>query len=277
MPWPIEHRSENLTVDFFYLQRRIGAAAQFGRVPEEWDDEQEQLVQEIIDEGVRQAYDPPPLMPPYSLTPLDTHEWSFLRPIWEFTTVSGQRRYLLPPDFTSPIGSISFMGSNQDYRDIEYTIPARLRTLENRADDTKSAPSLYAIEPSSTTGEGEQHWNLVLHSTPNTDYKLAMQYQAEPNRLDKDRPYPLGGQQFGQVLLASCMAAAELQIGGRHGPQYSQFLSKLAGAVVRDTKYHADTLGYNGNRHPGEFFGNGTARDLRMIWNNGVTYRGWPT
>jgi hypothetical protein len=276
MPWPIDNRAENLTVDFFYLQRRIGAALQFGRVPEEWDDEQEQLVHEVIDEGLRQAYDPPPLLPPYSLTPIETHEWSFLRPTWEFTCVAGQRRYRCPQDFINPYGPLSFMGTDQDYADVEYTIASRLRTLENRADDTKSAPHLYAIEPASTTGEGEQEQNLVLHSTPDTTYKMAMQYQAEGSRISEDRPYPLGGNQFGQVLLASCMAAAELQVSGRHGPQYSQFLSKLAGAVIRDSKSFADNLGYNGNYHPTEFFGNGEARRRRMIWNNGVTYRGWP-
>jgi len=97
--YPISNRAETLQIDFHYIQRQVGQYMEYGYNAGEWDDEQIQVVQEIIDEGIRQFYFPPVLPPEYALGADKPHEWSFMRPTWEQTTVGSQRRYPLPPDF----------------------------------------------------------------------------------------------------------------------------------------------------------------------------------
>jgi len=272
MAWPISNRADSLTIDFHNLRRRVGAELGFGRSHSDWDDEQNAIVEDIIDEGVRQAYFPPPLMPPYTMVPIEAHSWTFLRPTWLFNTVSGQRRYVLPSDFERPIDAISHQDTDSGYLPLQQTSASRLRALENRTSNL-TVPELFAIEPNTSTGESPQEQILVLHSTPDSDYRLAMQYQAWARRLTEDQPFPLGGQTFGPVILASCLAVAEMQVVGQQGPKYADFISKLAGVVIRDQQRAAATLGSSGGNFDG-VFGRGTLRRLGGIWYNPLTVDG---
>jgi hypothetical protein len=136
-------------------------------------------------------------------------------------------------------------------------------------------PELAAIEPAESSGTAAQGQILVLHPTPDNEYKLAVVYQADVGRLTEDAPHPLGGQAHGSGILAACMAVAEIRKIGMQGPAWDTFMSRLAGNIARDLKRHTpDNLGYNGNNDSPVVFGRGTLRQLGGIYVNEMLYNG---
>jgi hypothetical protein len=278
MPYPIENRADSLEIDFYAIQRQVGRFLGIGYSQEEWDDEQATEVQDIIDEGMRQAYYPPPLTQPYSYDAGSVHSWSFMQPTFEFSTVSGERRYLLPEGFEQPVGNVAYTDTNNAYSPIQFAPASRLRSLE-ASTDYQAPPAYGAIEPGNDDGSAPQGLILVLHPTPDAAYSMAMQYQAHGRRLTAEAPYPLGGQAFGPVVVASCLAAAELRVLRQAGPQAANFLQHLAGAIARDRQRGPALLGYNGD-HSLNICGRGTVRRLGGLYSavdatyNGVAYTG---
>lgn len=273
MVWPISNRSDDLQIDYHYLRRQIGAYLGYGYSHSTWNDQRQEEVQDIIDEGVRSYAFPPPLTEPYVLGRADTHEWTWLRPTLELTTVASQRRYDLPDTFDRPIGDVTFADEeNNRYMPLAETQPHRLDELENRV-TTTTVPEYYAIEPGQPHGQGPQRKILVLHPTPDDEYKLRLKYQSIVNRMTEDRPYPPGGQSHGSGILASCLAAAELRKIGQQGPMWQNFMSKLTSDIIRDRKRMPRLLGYNGDGSI-EFLGRGALRRLDGIYYGTGTYNG---
>lgn len=265
--FPVSNRPQDLQIDFFYIQRMVGNFLKYGYNSSTWDDEQTQVVQEIIDEGVRQFYFPPVLEDGV------VHEWTFMRPTIQIVTEASQRRYPLPSDWERPVGNLCYTDTSNDfYAPIQFTAATRLRNLEYQ-DNFLSYPQYAAIEPAESQGDAPQLLVLVLHPTPDAQYELTVQYQAHARRLTKEHPYPLGGQANGPVLLASCLSIAEFRKSNIRGPMHDDFKVKLSTAAIRDTKRGATLLGYNGN---GGGFpnGRGSARSLGGLYYNLATYGG---
>lgn len=273
MPWPLDNRSQDLHIDLHYLRRIVGFYLDLGYDREQWDDEQREAVDEMVDEGCRQYYYPPQLTQPWAYTTEHVHEWSWMRPTWEFDTAAEQRRYELPPDFERFIGQISFRDNDGDYYGpLEITSAGRLRALENRQ-NYKSVPAIAAVEPKAMVGNNPQGQVLALHPTPDAVYRLQAQYQAIARRLTEEQPYPLGGQIHGPGILASCLAVAEFRKLGAQGPAWQKFMTTLASNIIRDQSRGADILGYNGNART-EVWGRGTARRIGGVFYRDATYGG---
>jgi len=267
--YPIGNRPNDLQIDFFYIQRQVGKYLGYGYNAKIFDDEQNEAVLEIIDEGVRQYYYPP-VIP--ELGP-SVHEWSFMRPVGRMTTQANTRRYNLPEDFERPIGDLCYNETDNDfYSPVKWASPTRLLKLQYQTNFT-SYPQWAAYEPSESQGDGPQLQQLVLHPTPDSEYELTFQYQALAHRLTEDHPYPLGNQSHGPGFLASCLAIAELRELGDEGPMHSRFLQTLIGNIARDEVRGANVLGYNSNGQRG-VRGRGMLRDLGGIYYQDPTYGG---
>lgn len=275
--FPQSNRADSLDIDYFLLRRRIGHQM-FGSY--DWatmDDTKRQEILETMDEGLRQYYFPPPLPPPFALTMKLVHEWSFMRPIFKFKTSAGQREYPLPDNFERPIGELYYQSDEDDYYGpIPFTNTTRTMKLENRQEE-RSPPRYASIMASDSTGEEQQKQLLVLHPTPDSSYALQVQYQALARRLTETQPYPLGGQVHGPGILASCLAAAEQRMTGAQGPRYMDFLTKLAGNIIRDTERGAQVLGYNGNNRSYRAYGRGEVREYGGVFYRDVDYGGYMT
>lgn len=266
MVYPISNRSDSLEIDFHHVRRQVGRYLGYGYSHQQWGDERAEEVQDIIDEGVRQAYFPP------TAGDGKVHEWTFMRPTFEFKTVDGQRKYQLPADFERPHGMISYLRTTNNYAPIQFTSPSRLRNQEARTDYT--APPCYAaIEPDDSSGEAPHGLLLVLHPTPDSEYDLGVEYQSHARRLTAETPFPLGGQAFGPVILASCLAAAEVFSTRQQGTMYQNFLSKLASAIARDHQRGPHVLGYNGDSGAG-IYSRSQIRRLGGIYADDATYNG---
>lgn len=274
--YPISNRPDSLTYDFFYFRRQTGKALGYGYDHTKWTDVEQQEVIETIDSALLGYYFPPPLQPPFTLTPGVVHKWSFMRPTWEFDTASGQREYPLPEDFDQPVGPIFFRGNEDEYYGpIPFTNPLHVMKMENRQEE-ESVPRTAAVKPAESTGEFPHTQTLVLHPTPGNRYKMQMQYQAEARRITEDQPHHLGGQVHGPGILAACLAAAEMRTLGGPGPKYMRFMELLAGNIARDNQRNIGVLGYNGNDEY-DVYSRGELRDRGGIFYKNVTYGSYGT
>ena len=273
MTFPISNRATSLQIDYFYLQRQVGKYLGYGFSSAEFDDEQVQLIDEIIDSGCRAYYYPPLLPPPYSYGAASPHEWSFMRPAFTFNTAASQRRYVLPPTWERPIGRFTNQDENATfYHPIEFTSPSRLRQLDNLENFT-SYPRYAAVEPGESTGEAPQELILVLHPTPDSTYTLSIQYQAHARKLTTSQPFPRGGQPHGEGILAAVMAIAELRFTGAEGVYHQKFMERLASNIARDHQRGAKVMGYNGNGGVSRR-GRGSLRDASGLFYEDTTYGG---
>jgi hypothetical protein len=273
--FPRDNRAKGLAIDLHLIRRRC-SNQMFGVYNyAELNDTQRQELKEAIDDGVRQYYFPPPLPPPFALTMGIVHEWSFMKPIHKFQTSAGQREYPLPEQFEHPIGMITYQEDEDiGHGPIPFTNPSHTFKLENRQEE-QSPPRYASLRADDSTGEAPQQQLLLLHPTPDSNYNLQFQYQALANELTEDQPYPLGGQMHGPGILASCLAAAEAFTTGAQGPRYMDFMTKLAGNIIRDTQRGSGTLGYNGNGQSFRNFGRGDVREFGGIYYQDVDYNGW--
>jgi len=166
MPWPISNRADSLDVDYFYLQRQIGHALTFSFEPAARDDVQEQVVQEIIDEGCRLWYWPPVLGQPWTWKTGESHTWSFMKPTLDVTTQDSQSVYPLPLEFERPAGPLVYSdvsGGVQSYHPIHITSATRVMYLQGQDNASTSPPVLAAIRVSESTGEAPQQQELLLY------------------------------------------------------------------------------------------------------------------
>lgn len=198
-----------------------------------------------------------------------SHQWTWMRPTYRFETSDGQRYYTLPVDFEQFIGAIYFDGDEYGYDEITQLPSGRVAQMYNEYDNT-GVPTNYALEPIIHDGTSEQQYQLVLHPTPDSEYKLVGPYQVGPIRsLSTERPYFPGGPENRELFIAACLAAAESKFMDQPmTDKQEQFQSALAGAVGRDYRRQPRNLGQMGGRR-------GSSRDsyrwkLTTSWENHV-------
>jgi len=266
MPYPVSNRRTTFTVDFHYIRRLVGEYLEIGMGEEELDTEQNEVILDIIKDGL-QLYYYPPLIEDGA-----AHEWSFMRPVTRFNTVGDQRRYPLPDNFERLIGNITRgVPESTSYFPISLTTSSRLRSLD-ALERTTGYPQYAAIEPAESTNDAPQTLILVLHPTPDASYSLEFQYQALGTMIDKDHPYPLGGQLHGPGILHACLSVAEFRKTGDQGPMHNRFMQVLAANIARDRQRGARIVGYNANNAGGEVISRAQLRRRNLIDSEDVAF-----
>lgn len=220
-----------MAVDY---DRIKGEIAYFLGTPEgEWDSYTTTTVDNCITKGID------------AVVHNGKHQWSWMRPRWAWSTADGQRRYDLPEDFEQFIGAIHF-DADAAYPDITQRPAARLMQLFSEYDST-GIPVHYAIEATIHDGARQQGKQLVLHPTPNGEYGLAAVYQVGPIRpLSDSHPYPPGGQEFGELFVAACLAAAELKFKDMKADKHDDFQAAMVSAIASDYRKQPRSLGQMG-------------------------------
>ena len=176
---------------------------------------------------------------------ITAHDWTFLKPSQQLTTITGQHIYGLPDDFYHMLTDLQF-GAGTSYPPVqEVSVDA---VMEMRSIETVSSwPTYYAIRPTAYDKEVGQSWEILFYPTCDAAYTLNFRYRILTDKLENADDIPIGGAEHTQLLRQMSLAEAELQKEKTIGPQGQQAANQLQGAVNQDSKRNPHRLGYNGN------------------------------
>ena len=147
-------------------------------------------------------------------------------------TVTANGNYDLPDAFGSLDGPITFQPGDL-YTDLLIVGEGEIRR-RRVVDTTATIPVYAAIRPKSSDGSTGQRFELLIWPTPDASYTLDYAYYLNPDDLTDANPYPLGGNAYGECLLASCLAVAEQKSHDAVAQHTMRFKELLAAAIARD-------------------------------------------
>lgn len=201
------------------------------------------------------------------LSPIDTrvnkpHTWSWLKKQATLLTVADKWQYALPDDF-------GYLTSDFHYDDEVGYGPIVKRSADfiwnQRKDITSSDyPMAYAVVPSMHDKDTGTAWDVWFYPPPNGAYLLRYAYMIQPQKLESDTDYPLGGVFAAEALLELCLAVAEQQDDDMQTTHHTELANDmLQKLVVMDTIDAADSVGFLVNLAPGLFGRFAELRNLR--------------
>ena len=237
----------NLNLTYFDYFGETGVFAGFGAGEENgdtiWTTLQRNRVTRAVGTGQRQFYYPPIL--DGEVAP---HSWSFLKPVSTLTLGSGESEVDLPSDFGVFCGPITAVtGSSNNSRTYEMVGEAEVRRAQNSMPDATGFPKLFALVPlKGVDADSASRYKLTVWPTTDAAYVLSFPYTILPDALSVARPYSYGGMQHAETILASCKYAWERDMDNiTGGPQYQNFMERLAASVAMDRRHQPQSLGKN--------------------------------
>lgn len=265
--WPIvATQPTSLTGTYTDLQRELGGFLGYGWNPDEFDHQQEQHVDSMIQNGTLNFYYPPPLEKGGT-----AHIWSFLKPQSQVVTVANDYDYDMAATFGGIEGQLTYP-PDTGYEPILLVPEAKIRALRQSSDIT-GHPRYAAIRVKSSTGAADTAYELILYPTPDAAYTIAFKQIVKITRLSKDNPYPLGGAQHSETIRESCLMVAETYVDASERIHTARFMMRLAASVSVDQKsFSPERYGYNWDKSDGRFDRN-TYRTTQVSYN-GVFYDG---
>lgn len=231
-----------LTLEYEDFQRETAVLLGWSRDPDTWNNTQLQDFEDIDRRAARLFY-----FPAESGEDAPTYEWTFLRTNGTITLVAGNSSYALADDFGGTIldYSTSYAASS-GRRKLRKVSESEIRSAQSMSPKT-DWPSYYAVAPAAHSYLTGQLWNMTVYPTPGTAQATAVitfRYVFVPNQLSAINKYPVGGAQYGEVLLAAYLAAAEQKMDDDpNGPLTQRFTTMLASAMRNDKQQKANDRG----------------------------------
>ena len=246
-----------LSVGWGELSAEIGQYLGWSRTSSNWSSDQTDQIEALVDAGLRQFYS------------AATHGWSFMKLTGTITTVNGTESYDLADDFGSMDGYFTFP-SDTGYPPLEPGSQERIRGFKGSV-DLQGIPTVFSVEPKSTTATDGQRWQATLYPTPSTAWVLTYRYNVLPAyRMRSSTPYPYGGQDHAETIIQSCLAMAEKRMNHERGFQNEEYQRLVQQSLMRDRLLAPGSLGYNGDNS--DSVPNGYIWDYTPNTYNGVTY-----
>jgi hypothetical protein len=156
-------------------------------------------------------------------------------------TVTANGNYDLPDDFAAIDGPLTF-GSQEWFTPLPIMGEAMMRE-RRQFDALTGIPYMAAVAIKSGAATAGQRYQLMLYPTPDSVYNLSFRYVVLPDSLTAGASYHLGGAQHSELILASCMAAAEIHRSQVRGARWEAFIQRLAASVSMDNLLAPETLG----------------------------------
>ncbi len=202
------------------------------------------------------------------------HQWSWMRPRWNWSTADGQRHYTLSLDFEQFVpNEIYFEGNDSEYGPIQQRPASRLMLLQTESTDT-GTPFYFAIENIAHDGATEQRQQLILHPTPDNTYSLVGIYQIGiRNSLSDAHPFPPGGPSVGDLYLSACLATTEAEFRDGEIEKQAQFQESLRNHIALDLLRQPRNLGQMRGQRRG-LRGRSDARRFFDLVSGFTTYQG---
>jgi hypothetical protein len=260
--WRQQERIESdgsLMVSYSELVRHV---ARFLGYSENLSESQVQIVDVIIQSGVRQFYHPP------AVNGVEGgYEWSFMRPHVSMSLEAGKSTYTLPDGFGRLAGDFYFSTPAIGRQSIVLTSEYRINALAQQ-DDSPGVPRLASIRYKENMGQHGQAQEVTFYPTPVREFEIHFSFTAYTGRLSINSQYPLGGPQHSELVIESCLAIAEQRENDERGVHTERFENLLASAVADDKRKGAMSFGQMGSS---EWGGVSVERQHR---NGNVTYKG---
>lgn len=221
-----------------YTELRGIVAKFLGYNPASLTEAQDTEVDGYIQSGIRNFYYPPKMDGVD-----DSFEWSFIRQTGGVETAAGVGSYQLPDGFGRIAGQISVEG---EYGTMIPIVPygdiVRMRGRGIAASNER--PRFAAVVAEQAFGERGQSKRLHLWPTPDRAYTLSFVCDADTGRIDaEERPFPLGGAMFSELIIESCLAVAEQRANDEEGLHTKKFNELAVSMIARDRKSSAQEFG----------------------------------
>jgi len=159
--------------------------------------------------------------------------------------------YDMPDDFGGMEGEMTFAVTTQ-FMPLKRIGEGQVRA-ERQLTTARSRPIFVAVRPKESDGTDGQRFEAMLVPIPgSTTYTLTYRKRILANALSATIINPYGGMAHSDTILASCLAAAELQIEDAKGARWMEFKERLAASVDADRKANSqEYFGYNGDNSDG--------------------------
>ena len=227
--------------------------------------EQEAALAEIIGNGLRESY-----------YPMDAQgkavQWHFLQPMWKVATEIGKWEYELPPEVVTVFAPITYTSSFFGAAPIQLVSEPEIRKKRQfDADDVTAKPLLAATEQLPPAADVGTRYKLLLWPTPDAVVELQFQVALQPAPLGPYNPTPVGGDRFGGVIRAACLAEAEKMFNDGQIAKQQDFLRALATAIAHERAQDPDYL------HRDNEYGSDNAWTERRAFRRygTVNFEGW--
>ncbi len=256
------------------LEGRIGAFLGFGRGAANGDPAWTARGQALVDSsrrsGLRAFYTASAGQEDGS----QGYQWSFLRPLVSLPFVLGTSTVMLPEDYHGLEGRLTVTSPNsQVFRPVPVVGIGLIQEQYSKLPNFTGWPQMAAIQPlKNNSAIKGQRFQLYLFPLADQAYTLQFTYWINCNDIDTQRPYPYGGAQHSETIIAACLASAEQEQDDMAGVMTNRFQSMLAGSINVDRRNKPQLTGYCGDRsdHP-QVYGD----RLRDVYeNDAVTYAG---
>lgn len=158
------------------------------------------------------------------------YRWSFLNYVHSFQTAIGQNTYDLPDDFGSFIAEPT---TNRQGGRIAIVGESHLRQLI--ASSPENGPPAYCTTRKvSVGGASVARKQIVLYPTPMASETIQLEYGVVPQTLNDDHPYPPGGREHAETVLASCCYVMAMRTGEGVEQAAAHLRDRLAASIVLD-------------------------------------------
>lgn len=248
LPWPT---SDPEYGSFNWLRREVAIRLKYSPDARLLDRIQRAYVDSIIESGVMQfATGVVPAMQPDRDTPpgegraIDSiqveaekeaktrapYRWSFLNKVFQFSTAANKYNYDLPSDFGS------FHGEPTTTREggrIAIVREAHLRQLI-ASSPASGKPAYCTTQKVSVGGQSESKSEILLYPAPDGIETISVEYGVIPATLDANNPYPPGGREHAETVLAFCFYVLAQRAGEGVDAAISHLRDRMAASIVID-------------------------------------------
>ena len=228
--------ADTLAISYDELMKSV--ADFLGRPLSAMTDDEKEKVDSFVQSGVRNFYYPP------KMEGVDeTFEWSFLRQKGGAALTPGVSSYILPDGFGRILGQITWADR------VRTSIPVIPygELMKFSASGEKGVPRLASVISRRDFGSKGQRKEILFWPTPEVSGEVSFVCDADDGRIGEERPYPLGGAMYSELILESCLAVAEQRANDEEGLHTSNFNRLLISSIERDRKSGAQSFGMIGD------------------------------
>lgn len=241
----------------------VGRFMGFGGTSGAWSSDETDIIDDIVQSGVRRFYFPAPTPEAPS-----GYRWSFVFIDATQALIAADYDYDAPDSFGGMVSPFTFATADTGYFALTKVSEAQIRVWQQSGGASTSGPPRYfAVRPRDSGGTTGQRHEFLFWPTPDGVYTLQYTHMALISKISTGAPYPLGGMAHCETILESCLAVAEERHDGEKGIHAAAYVERLAASIALDINTQGvDSFGIAGD--------GGEVRMFRHFAANSITVDG---